>query len=106
VPTPLAKGNFLFLWSDAGVVTCAREKTGEIVWQERVGGTYYGSPVCVDDRLFCTNTDGEVVVVAASEEFKELARNPLDEVSHSTPAVAGGRMYVRTFQHLVSVGGK
>jgi outer membrane protein assembly factor BamB len=106
VPTPLAKGNFLFLWSDAGVVTCAREKTGEIVWQERVGGTYYGSPICVDDRLFCINTDGEVVVVAASEEFKELARNPLDEVSHSTPAVAGGRMYVRTFQHLVSVGGK
>jgi outer membrane protein assembly factor BamB len=106
VPTPLAKGDFVFLWSDAGIVTCAREKTGEIVWQKRVGGTYYGSPICVDDRLFCTNTDGEVVVVSATAEFEELARNPLGEVSHSTPAVAGGRMYVRTLNHLVSVGGK
>ena len=50
--------------------------------------------------------EGEAVVVAAGKEFKVLARNPLGEGSRSTPAVAGGRMYLRTFSHLISVGGK
>ena len=38
--------------------------------------------------------------------FEVLARNPLGELTHSTPAIAGGRMYIHTSQHLISVGGK
>ncbi|HVW01004.1 MAG TPA: PQQ-binding-like beta-propeller repeat protein [Planctomycetaceae bacterium] len=106
VPTPIAKGDLLFLWSDNGIVSAVRAKTGEPLWQKRVGGTYYGSPVCVDDHLYCINTAGEVVVLRAGEEFEELGRNPLGEMSHSTPAVADGRMYLRTYKHLVSLGRK
>src|SRR6185437_7311000 len=90
VPTPIAKGELLFLWGDNGIVSAVRAKTGETLWQKRVGGTYYGSPVCVDDHLYCVNTEGEVVVLRAGDEFAELGRNPLGEVCHSTPAVAGG----------------
>ena len=106
VPTPLAKGDMLFLWSDGGVVSCLDAASGDLHWQRRVGGNYFGSPVCVDDRLFCVSTEGDVVVVAAKKEYELLAKNPLGEVCHSTPAVAGGRMYVRTYEHLTSVGGK
>ena len=31
---------------------------------------------------------------------------PFGELTHSTPAVSGGRMYIHTSQHLISVGGK
>ena len=41
VPTSLAKDNLLFLWSDAGIVTCAEAKTGKIHWQERVEGRFW-----------------------------------------------------------------
>ena len=79
--------------------------TGEVKWQERAGGNFLSSPVCVDGRLFCISTSGEVVVVAAAEKFEVLARNPLGETTHSTPAVAGGRMIIHTSQHLLSIGG-
>jgi outer membrane protein assembly factor BamB len=104
--TPLVVGDLLFLWSDGGVVTCADVKTGEVHWRERVPGEYYGSPVCVGERLYAVSRDGEVVALAAARRFELLGRSPLGEGSHSTPAVAGGRLYLRTFSHLISVGGK
>jgi outer membrane protein assembly factor BamB len=106
VPTPVALGDLVFLWSDNGIVTCLRAATGDTVWQKRVGGNYHGSPVCVGGKLYCIREDGEVTVVAAADEFKLLGRNPLGEESRSTPAVADGRMYLRSYSHLVSVGGK
>ncbi|MBI4325278.1 MAG: PQQ-binding-like beta-propeller repeat protein, partial [Chloroflexi bacterium] len=106
VPTSVAAGPLLFLWSDNGIVTCLHAPSGEVRWQERVGGTFFGSPVCVDGRLFCISTSGEVVVVEAADQFRLLARNPLGDLARTTPAVAGGRMYLRTAGHLFSVGGK
>jgi outer membrane protein assembly factor BamB len=104
VPTPLVKDDLLFLWNDRGVVTCANVKTGEVFWKERVPGTYYCSPVCAADKLYCLSREGDVVVLAAARKFQLLARNPLGEGGHSTPAIAGRRMYLRTFGHLISIG--
>jgi outer membrane protein assembly factor BamB len=106
VPTSVVYREHLFLWSDGGIVSCVLAATGEVKWQERVGGNYFSSPVWIDGRLFGVSSRGEVVVVQAGETFKVLARNPLGELTHSTPAVAGGRMYIHTSQHLVSVGGR
>ena len=105
VPTSIYFGENLFLWGDGGVVSCVQAATGEVKWQERVGGDFFGSPVCVDGRLFCVSSRGEIVVVEASDHFKLLAKNPLNELTRSTPAVASGRMYIHTSQHLISVGG-
>ena len=104
--TPLVHGELLFLWSDGGMVTCADLRTGKVHWRERVPGSYYTSPICVSDRLYGISRDGEVVVLAAAKEYELLARNPLGEGSHSTPAVADGRLYLRTFSHLISLGGR
>ncbi len=106
VPTGVAYGDLLFLWDDSLTATCLHAPSGEIRWQERVGGDTFGSPVCVDGRLFCVSATGDVIVIAASGQFHELARNPLGETCHTTPAVAGGRMYIRTVGHLFSIGGK
>ena len=106
VPTPIVKDGRLFLWSDDGVVSCLRVATGEVIWRERVGGSFYGSPVCVNNRLYCIARNGEVVVLAASDTFEVLARVPLGEPSYGTPAVSGGVMYLRTRSHLFSLGGR
>lgn len=104
VPSPIVYGEHVYLWGDNGVVNCVETSTGTNVWTERVQGMFSGSPVCVDGKLYCMSEDGEAVVLAAAPEFKLLARNPVGETSHSTPAVANGRMYLRTFHHLVCVG--
>ncbi|MFO1514127.1 MAG: PQQ-binding-like beta-propeller repeat protein, partial [Verrucomicrobiota bacterium] len=106
VPTSICIGDWLYLWSDGGIVSRVNATTGEVKWQERAGGNFYGSPVFADGKLFCASTTGEVVVVAVGEKFEILARNQLGETTHSTPAITGGRMYVHTSGHLISVGGK
>jgi len=105
VPTGVVAGDLAWLWSDGGMLTCLHAPTGEIRFQERVGGNFFGSPVWVDGRLFCVSTTGELDVVEAGEKFNVLHRFQLGELCHSTPAVAGGRMYVRTEKHLISLGG-
>lgn len=106
VPTPLVKDDRLFFWTDDGVASCLKASSGEEVWRERVGGSFYGSPVWVNGRLYCISKTGEVVVLAAADKFELLARVPLGESSYATPAVAGGVMYLRTSSHLFSLGGK
>jgi len=106
VPTSLAKEDLLFTFHDQGYVSCLRSVTGEQLWREKPAGKLYGSPVWVNGSIYCITTDGEVVVIEAAPTYKLLAVNPLGEKSHATPAVAGGRMYLRTFSHLISIGGK
>jgi outer membrane protein assembly factor BamB len=104
VPTPVGKGTLLFLWSDAGVVSCLDAPTGKLHWRQRVGGSYFSSPVRVGDRLYNVARDGRVVVLAASSTFAKLGESALGEPSQSTPAVADGVMYLRTVRHLMALG--
>ena len=105
VPTGIAMGNFVWLWSDAGILTCLNAIGGEVRYQERVGGNYFGSPIWVDGRLYCVSKTGELVVVEASDKFNLLHRYELKEVCESTPAVALGCLFIRTERHLWSFGG-
>jgi outer membrane protein assembly factor BamB len=105
VPTSVAKNGLLFAFLDRGDILCLRSATGEQLWREKPAGRFFSSPVWVDGKLYCITTDGDVIVVRAAETYELLAINPLGETSHATPAVAGERMYLRTYSHLFSVGG-
>jgi outer membrane protein assembly factor BamB len=103
VPTPLAYQNYVFLWCDHGTVCCVDPTTGKDVWTKRVGGDFSGSPIGAGGMLFNMDEHGDAIVLAAGPEFKLLGKIPLGEPSHSTPAVANGRLYLRTFHHLTCV---
>jgi outer membrane protein assembly factor BamB len=105
VPTLVTVGGLAWLWSDGGMLTCIDVKSGAEKYVERVGGNFFGSPIWVDGRLFAISTSGELVVVEASDRFKVLHRYPLGELCHTTPAVALGRMFIRTDRHLWCFGG-
>lgn len=106
VPTIVGYGDWIFFWNDNGVVSCYDARTQEPVWEKRVGGNYSGSPIIVAGKLYCIDESGQVVVLAAGPKFEELGVTPLGDASHSTPAVANGRLYLRTFHKLTCVGGK
>lgn len=96
VPTPLAVGERLYLWGDRGVVTCVTAATGEVRFRGRVGGTFSGSPVAVGRTILNVSADGEVVVLADGDEFEVLGRSPLGDEVRSSPAVADGRLFIRS----------
>ncbi len=105
IPTPLVYRDWMFLWDDKGIVACVDRATGKEVWVKRVGGTFFGSPICVAGRLYCADRDGNVVVLAAAGKYELLSRNPLGEATCATPAVADGVIYFRTDSHVFSLGG-
>jgi outer membrane protein assembly factor BamB len=104
VPTPVAHKGLVFLFGDQGIVKCLDAARGSQRWQERIGGNYFGSPVRVDERLYCISREGVLVVLAAADKYQLLARIDLEEPSSSTPAVAGGVMYLRTLSHVMAIG--
>ena len=71
---------------------------------QRIGGDYHSSPIRIGNRIFGVSMQGEVVVLAADKEYKLLARNSLNEPCHATPAVANGRLYLRTESSLICIG--
>ena len=101
VPTPVACGEYLFLWSDHGVVCCVDPATGKDVWTKRVGGDFSSSPICAGGELFNVDEAGNVVVLAASADFKLLGKFPLgDPVAFH----AGGRQRPTLFSHVSPSG--
>jgi outer membrane protein assembly factor BamB len=106
VPCLVKRDDLLFLLYDRGFAACIDAPSGQIHWSVRTDASFFGSPVRVDDRIYCVDEEGVVWVIAAEKEYKVLAQNPLGEPSRATPAVANGRMYLRTFSHLYCVGGK
>ncbi|MEM9017389.1 MAG: PQQ-binding-like beta-propeller repeat protein, partial [Verrucomicrobiota bacterium] len=106
VPSFVVKDGLLFLWTDNGVVTCLEASTGKEYWRERVEGEFYSSPIWIEGRLYAISKRGQVVVLAATEEFEELGRVDLGEKTFATPAVSDGKMYLRTKSRLFSLGRK
>jgi outer membrane protein assembly factor BamB len=100
VPTPIVYGGHLYEWNDEGTAACVEIKTGETLSKKRIGGNYSGSPICIDGKLYCISEDGEVVVLSASPELEVLGKTSLGDASHSTPSIANGKLYLRTFHRL------
>ncbi len=94
----------LFMASEVGVVRCIDPATGETVWTERVGGNFTASPVGADGRVYLLNEDGETVVLEPARKCVILARNQLNELCRASPAVAGGRIFIRSEHQLYAIG--
>lgn len=106
VPTPLAKDGRLYLLTDNGTISCLKLMTGDVIWRQKLEGSFYSSPICVNNRIYCVNKAGEVQVLATGDKYELLGKVPLGEKCFATPAVADGVMYLRTTTQLVSLGGK
>ena len=105
IPTPLIYKDWMFLWTDrGGIVTCVDAKSGKQIWLKRIGGNFWGSPVCIDGKIYCANDNGRVYVIRAGDRYELIAENELGHPTKATPAVSGGVMYWRTDSHIISLG--
>ncbi|MBI3882567.1 MAG: PQQ-binding-like beta-propeller repeat protein [Verrucomicrobia bacterium] len=93
---------------DRGVLSCFDAKTGATIFQEPLPGAsaFKASPCAFDGKIFCTDEGGTAFVIEAGPKFKLLAKNRLDEMTWSSPALVGGAIYLRTVSHLLCIGGE
>ena len=106
VPTPVTDGQYLYVVRDNGVMFCLDAKTGKTLYgPERLRpGTYSGSPVLADNKIYVTNEDGVTMVVRAGPKFEILAQNDLGEYTLSSPAISEGQLFIRTDKALYAIG--
>jgi outer membrane protein assembly factor BamB len=109
MPTPLVYNGVLYVLANNGLFDAYNLKTGEEVYRQRlplVGSGFSASPVAADGKIYLSNEDGEVIVIAAGEKFKHIATNSMGELLMATPALSEGVMYVRSAGSLFAIGRK
>ena len=106
-PSPLFYQDMVYLLKEGGIFTALNPATGEVMKQGRLAGApgdYYSSPVGADGKLYTVSEEGKVSVLKAGGNWEMLATNVLGESCHATPAIAGGRIYLRTHGTLYCFG--
>jgi outer membrane protein assembly factor BamB len=106
VPTPVTDGSYVYVINDRGIMYCLEAKTGREVYPKHRlrPGTYSASPILADGRIYVTNEDGVTSVFKAGPEFQLLAENDLEDYTLSSPAIAAGRIFLRTTKFLWAIG--
>jgi len=109
VPSTLLYKGVLYMVNDGGILISFNPTTGEVIKQGRLQGAidkYFSSPVGADDKVFLIGEAGAVSVLKAVGEWEILKVNQLDDECFATPAIADGRIYIRTRSALYCFGNK
>jgi outer membrane protein assembly factor BamB len=107
VPSTLLYKGVLYMINDSGILLSFDPATGNVLKQGRLHGAidkYFSSPVAADDKVFLVGQGGQVSVLKAAGEWEVLAVNELDDECFATPAIADGRIYIRTRSALYAFG--
>jgi outer membrane protein assembly factor BamB len=99
-------GDYIYLITDKGILSCLDMKTGEVKYDNGrppSPARYTASPVAFDGKVFITSEDGDTHVIQAGPEFKILGTNSLDEQIMASPAIAGGNLYIRGTANLYKI---
>lgn len=107
VPSTLLYKGVLYMINDSGILISFDPATGNVIKQGRLHGAidkYFSSPVAADDKVFLIGQGGQVSVLKAAGEWEVLKVNELDDETFATPAIADGRIYIRTRSAMYAFG--
>src|SRR5205823_13204091 len=104
--SPLYLGGLVYTVKDGGLFAALDPRDGTPLKFARLPGTgsYYSSPVAGDGKIYLLNVSGTLSVVQAGREWKLLSTSEFEEPVYATPAIADGRIYLRTAGHLYCFG--
>ena len=107
VPSTLLYQGVLYMINDSGILLSFDPATGNVIKQGRLHGAidkYFSSPVAADDKVFLIGQGGQVSVLKAAGDWQVITVNELDDEVFATPAIADGRIYIRTRSALYAFG--
>jgi hypothetical protein len=93
----------IYTAAEESFLTCLEAATGDVVWSERIGGSYEASPIYADGRLYYFNVQGAATVIKPGRACDIVATNTLDSGLMASPSVAGKALILRTKTHLYRV---
>jgi outer membrane protein assembly factor BamB len=110
MPSPIVYGDYLYICSNSGVLTCYYAKTGEEVYRKRItapggGLAFTASPLAADGHLYFPAEDGRVVIIKAGPEYEMVSSNQSGGSILATPAISDRILFVRTNNRLMAFEG-
>jgi outer membrane protein assembly factor BamB len=106
VPSPILYGDYLYLTTDRGILTCLDAKTGEVKYEGGripIPATFTASPIAFEGKILLTSEDGDTFVVKAGPKHEILGTNSVGEPVYASPAVADGKIFIRGEKNLYCV---
>ena len=105
-PSALVHAGKAYLVHDSGILNVLDAKSGKPIYRARMGGgghTFSASPVGFGSRVLFVTEEGVSFVLDTGNEYKEIAKNDLGEMSLASPAIAGDALYIRTQSKLYKI---
>ena len=105
VPSPILYGDYLYLLTDAGAITCLEAATGKVIYQARmpIAAKFTASPVAFDGKILIMSEDGDGFILKAGQTPEVLNANSLGEPVYASPAISSGKIFIRGENHLYCV---
>jgi outer membrane protein assembly factor BamB len=107
VPSPILYGDYLYLTSDRGILTCLDAKTGEVKYEGGrvpIPASFTASPIAFDGKILLTSEDGDTFVIKAGPKHAVITTNSVGEPVYASPAVADGNIFIRGERNLYCIG--
>jgi outer membrane protein assembly factor BamB len=104
VPSPIVVGPYFLVVSDTGVATCFEAATGQVIWRQRLDPHYSASLVTAGGLVYFLSDKGVMTVIRPGPKLDIVARNELGEETYASPAISGGRIFLRGLKHLYCIG--
>ena len=106
ISCPVSNGEFIFLLTTEGMLTCYKTTDGTRVWEKDLVMNFLASPSLVGDHLYLLSEKGVMLIAEAGTEYKEVAKCELGEDCFASPAFMDGRIYIRGLENLYCIGDK
>jgi outer membrane protein assembly factor BamB len=98
--TPVVADGRMFLIAENGMAFCLESQTGDILWKQRLEGAFLSSVIAVANRVLFTSESGQTTIAAVGGEFRQLAKNTLNEPVYASLVPMANRLLVRTTKGL------
>lgn len=123
--TPIVVGNYLFVLSRDGTLSCFDAGTGLAMYRDKIVPdevpsaeppdlavtgvapveapepvTFTASPVASNGRLYIASDRGDIYVIEAGPFLRLISTNAVGEAVFATPAISDGLLLVRGQRHL------
>jgi len=106
IPSPILLGDYLYLMTEGGILTCLDARTGVPQYEGKrfpKPGKFMSPPVAFDGKLMITNQDGDTYVVKAGPEYEVLATNTVAEPVYGSLALASKSVFIRSARSLFCI---
>lgn len=107
IVSPFVRDGRMLLVKCGGISTVFETGKGESLrGAKRIsnGGDYFASPVYGDGKIYVASDNGKIVVLKNDADYEVLATNDVGDAVVATPAIADGKLFIRTRSKLLAVG--